>query len=94
MFVTGSICFPSTIVTSVKGFYPYCVGQLQSLEYGILPIDIFHCFNLPVFVYIHPVLVLHPNCIPEKVGIIQKGINEKIILPPEITVKHKRMQPA
>jgi hypothetical protein len=27
--------------------------------------------------WIHPALVLHPSCVPEKVGINQKGVNKK-----------------
>jgi hypothetical protein len=32
MFLTGSIRFPATIVTSVQGLYPRCAGQIHSLE--------------------------------------------------------------
>ena len=32
MFLTGSVCFRSTIIASVERPYPFCEGQLQSLE--------------------------------------------------------------
>jgi hypothetical protein len=32
MFLTGSICFPATIVTSVQRLYPRCAGQMHSIE--------------------------------------------------------------
>jgi hypothetical protein len=32
MFLTGSVGFTATIVTSVQGLYPRCEGQMHSLE--------------------------------------------------------------
>jgi hypothetical protein len=36
MFLTGSVGFPATIVTSVQGLYPRCEGQMHSLEKATL----------------------------------------------------------
>ena len=33
-FLTESVCFPPTVVMSVKGLYLSCAGQLNSLEEG------------------------------------------------------------
>jgi len=30
MFLTSSVCLPSTVVTNVKGNYPRCAGYLSS----------------------------------------------------------------
>jgi hypothetical protein len=32
LFLIGSVCFPPTVVASVKGLYPRCECQLRSLE--------------------------------------------------------------
>jgi len=39
------------------------------------------------FILVHQVLVLNPSCIPEKVGVNQKGVNQTLY-----SHKKKRLQ--